>query len=785
VASNARVTQIATREQLDHVKYFHQDMMKLYLAQKMNLIADVDVQNPSKERVATGKRVCLTGCASGKLKVTESGKRANDAAKTFAPRVPYSHLQADLKIWTLNSHCGRHITCGHACLATGDFMVDRLNKKSDWLAVSNAVLMKAKNVLAHHRVLGETHMFYPPRYHTDVDLAIVNKAAQDLFDRSGTAHTIPPSYNKCYNRNVEVGWRVHVSDQKTLMADFGGPASMYMEALDFSVYWRRRLPKSTNPGLQSAFQLLTGKVPSYKHCHRWGCLAMAHVPKENRGTNDPKSIVGWYFGLSEKTKAMKIWMDMYLPRVVFRWVTSAMIAENVTYGTRQQFTIAGYNSSAIPRSITDEHVDLADEPDQHLIEQVDTAGEPDDDQCLDGIARPTAAEAADHKLATDNAVYDATTRIEGGEPPDRGAADVSCPPNSPLVELKKQLAMLHDSPPRVGEGDKVNEWQQAAQEVEEELQAMERPTRATRQPPTRFVAEPAKGGATRQEGNFAGTGELDDDPTVMTLETMVTGLEVVTLEHLDLDSNAMVDEIDPDEKEGVPLLQRIGARGAGGAALSDAPSPTRTSTMPLGMEAHNLLLKFETPRFRHEIARLPVEVQQVYYEAEATEVHNQEHVLKLVERVNIKDLPPGTVVYNPMMAYKIKPASSKYKYGAIRARGCVKGMKMKELLTACQKYASTVSICSLRLMVSVAGRMRLKIRKFDAENAFGSTFREVPFHMHLYPGFEQPRQWRLLHSSQRLMHRRRLTRLIRSRSSLRRRSRMNLSIESGLASSNF
>ena len=43
-------------------------------------------------------------------------------------------------------------------------------------------------------------MFYPPRYHTDVDLAIVNKAAQDLFDRSGTAHTISPSYNKCFNR---------------------------------------------------------------------------------------------------------------------------------------------------------------------------------------------------------------------------------------------------------------------------------------------------------------------------------------------------------------------------------------------------------------------------------------------------------------------------------------------------------------------------------------------------------------------------------------------------------
>jgi hypothetical protein len=56
--------------------------------------------------------------------------------------------------------------------------------------------------------LGETHMFYPPRYHTDVDLAIVNKAAQDLFDRSGTAHTISPSYSKFFNRNVEVGWRV-------------------------------------------------------------------------------------------------------------------------------------------------------------------------------------------------------------------------------------------------------------------------------------------------------------------------------------------------------------------------------------------------------------------------------------------------------------------------------------------------------------------------------------------------------------------------------------------------
>jgi hypothetical protein len=226
-------------------------------------------------------------------------------------------------------------------------------------------------------------------------------------------------------------------------------------------------------------------------------------------------------------------------------------------------------------------------------------------------------------------------------------------------------------------------------------------------------------------------------------EVMVTGLEGEELvKQYGLGAmKALMDELEPpldDDAGEVPMLRRLGANGHVGTPLSEPSLSPKSSTLALTLEQHRLAKQFTVPRFRHDILRLPRELQRLYFEAEAKEVHAQEHVYKLMTRVKRSTLPPGTTVYRGTMAYKLKSPSEMLKNGGLRARGCVVATKMRELLTLFEMYSPTVSIISIRIMCSVAVSLCLDWLKWDAHFAFANSRRSSPIYMELYKGHEEP-----------------------------------------------
>ena len=74
-----------------------------------------------------------------------------------------------------------------------------------------------------------------------------------------------------------------------------------------AAFYRRRLPCRSNPGMRSAFHMITGKPADLSMINRVGCLVLALVDKTRRGTNAPKVIPGWLIGWTERSKAWRVW----------------------------------------------------------------------------------------------------------------------------------------------------------------------------------------------------------------------------------------------------------------------------------------------------------------------------------------------------------------------------------------------------------------------------------------------------------------------------------------------
>ena len=116
------------------------------------------------------------------------------------------------------------------------------------------------------------------------------------------------------------------------MADSGFPIGLYMPVLlNAAVYLYNRLPHRGNPGMKSPFQMRWGTPPAWSMVNRVGCLALFYLTKQQRDKHGFKCCVGWLVGWSETTCAYVVWVNKFLPRMMFLNVVHVATALSICW----------------------------------------------------------------------------------------------------------------------------------------------------------------------------------------------------------------------------------------------------------------------------------------------------------------------------------------------------------------------------------------------------------------------------------------------------------------------
>ncbi|KAI0510586.1 hypothetical protein KFK09_011193 [Dendrobium nobile] len=80
------------------------------------------------------------------------------------------------------------------------------------------------------------------------------------------------------------------------------PESLWGEALKTAVYILNRVPSKAVT--KTPYELWTGKKPSIRHFHVWGCPAEARPYKPNERKLDSRTVSCYFVGYSERSRGL-------------------------------------------------------------------------------------------------------------------------------------------------------------------------------------------------------------------------------------------------------------------------------------------------------------------------------------------------------------------------------------------------------------------------------------------------------------------------------------------------
>ena len=83
------------------------------------------------------------------------------------------------------------------------------------------------------------------------------------------------------------------------------PESLWGEALKTAAYILNRVP--TKAAAKTSYQLWTGRKPSLKHFHIWGCPTEARPYKPNEKKLEPKTVSSYFIGYSKRSRGYKFY----------------------------------------------------------------------------------------------------------------------------------------------------------------------------------------------------------------------------------------------------------------------------------------------------------------------------------------------------------------------------------------------------------------------------------------------------------------------------------------------
>ena len=101
---------------------------------------------------------------------------------------------------------------------------------------------------------------------------------------------------------------------RSMMSHSSLPISMWMYALKTAMYLLNRVPSKAVS--KTPFELWTGRKPSLRHLHVWGCPAEVRVNNPQEKKLDFRTISGYFIGYPEKSKGYRFYCPNHSTRIV-------------------------------------------------------------------------------------------------------------------------------------------------------------------------------------------------------------------------------------------------------------------------------------------------------------------------------------------------------------------------------------------------------------------------------------------------------------------------------------
>ena len=139
------------------------------------------------------------------------------------------------------------------------------------------------------------------------------------------------------------------------------PDSLWGEALKTAAYILNRVP--TKAVAKTPYELWTGRKPSLKHFHIWGCPAEARPYRPHEKKLDSKTVSCYFIGYSERSRGYKFY-DL-TTKVIFETGT-AVFFEDISFGEKNKVrdTVFEEESVSIPETIHKDGFQETDEEPQ-------------------------------------------------------------------------------------------------------------------------------------------------------------------------------------------------------------------------------------------------------------------------------------------------------------------------------------------------------------------------------------------------------------------------------------
>ncbi|RVW83183.1 Retrovirus-related Pol polyprotein from transposon TNT 1-94 [Vitis vinifera] len=101
---------------------------------------------------------------------------------------------------------------------------------------------------------------------------------------------------------------------RSMMSYSSVPISLWGEALKTAMYILNRVPSKAVP--KTPFELWTGRKPSLRHIHIWGCPTEARIYNPHEKKLDSRTISGYFIGYPDKSKGYRFYCPNHSVRIV-------------------------------------------------------------------------------------------------------------------------------------------------------------------------------------------------------------------------------------------------------------------------------------------------------------------------------------------------------------------------------------------------------------------------------------------------------------------------------------